>query len=213
MSCLTLSRFGVLFVVFAFLCSAAPAQAQVQPVRFQTPRLALLWNEAVQKELKLSDEQRQKIKSALDEMFEDEPGGLKRLKMPPMGFHPGPEEFVKLDQRLEQIMNADQVKRWNELYVQHLGYRALALPHVVKELKLTKDQQTKLDELMEDVQRKLRETYKTHHRVPPELLVALDKELAQAVSPLLSPEQKKQWETLQGTKFTFTKQPPLKKDK
>ena len=201
---------ATLFVAAAHLCSLTPVAAQVPPVRFESPRLALLWEEAVLKELRLSAEQRQQIKLALDELFEDAPDGHKRVKMPATGFHPSPEDFNKLDQRLEKQLTADQAKRWNELHLQRLGYRALALSQVAQELNLTSAQRTKVDNAMDNFQSSLREKLKAQKgkngpaRLTPELLAELDREFTQELGPrFLAPEQQQRWGRLQGMKFTF----------
>lgn len=219
MSCLLFRCLNTTIGVVVLLCCHSAVQAQVQPIRFQTPRLSLLWEEPVLKELRITDEQRQRIKAALGEFFEEGLDGQRRMKLPATGFHPSPEDMEQLEQRLEKIMNPEQVKRWNQLHLQRLGYRALGLPHIAKELKLTNAQETKVDNALEDFHRKLREKVKklkhdgSTIRVTPEMMAELEKDLNQEMSQLLTPEQKQKWEELQGPKFTFTKRPVPQKDK
>jgi Spy/CpxP family protein refolding chaperone len=209
MRSLTLRWFVGCLAVAVFLGWQAPAQAQV--VRMQTPRFMLLTDEAVQKELKLTPEQIKKVKEETQDLFQPGPDGQQRLMI-------GPDtDLEEVDQRIEKLLKPEQVTRWNELHLQRIGFRSLTLPRVAKELKITNEQQTKIENLLEDFQQKLMERVQAQQaeggvvRGTPEMVADLEKEMGTSMAKVLTEEQKKKWEVMKGAKFTFTKRGEQKK--
>jgi len=200
-----------LLSTLAFLWWQAPAQAQ--GVHIVMPKFPLLIEEAVQKELKLSEDQVKKIKAEVDGLYQDGPNGEKLLMFDPS------MNLNEYDERVEKLLKPEQVKRLSELQLQRVGYRGLTLPRVVKELNLTGDQQKKIEEVLEFMQRKLMEKAQdnlqnnqegTIIRVTPEMLAEIEKEMAQELDKVITAEQKKKWQEMKGAKFDFPKRPMKK---
>ena len=192
------------------LCWVTPAQAQV--MRMHMPRFVLLMDPAVKKEIKLTDEQDKKVQQELGDLIQEGPNGSKQLMIGPG------QDLDDVDQRIEKLLNAEQIKRLYELHLQRIGYRGLTLPRVAKELKISGDQEAKIESILEEYQRKLMEKMQEQQqeggviRVTPEMTAELDREMAKELEKTLTAEQKKKWEAMQGAKFTFSKRPAEKKD-
>jgi Spy/CpxP family protein refolding chaperone len=207
-ACLYRSMVATLGTI-TLLCWVTPAQAQV--MRMQMPRFILLMDPAVQKELKLTDEQNKKVKEETADLYQEGPDGSKQLMIGPG------QDLDEIDQRIEKHLKPEQIKRLNELHLQRMGYRGLTLPRVAKELKIGGDQEAKIESIMEEYQRKLMEKVQEQQqeggviRVTPEMMAEHDRELAKELEKVLTADQKKKWEEMQGAKFTFTKRPAPKK--
>src|SRR5581483_9214652 len=117
----------------------------------------LLANEGVQKELKLTDDQKTKVKEFTDaqmaKMREAFTGGQPdREKMQEMR----KEMQEKGDKFVKDTLNADQQKRFKQIELQRDGLRAFQNADVQTALKLNDDQKEKLkglgEEYMKDMQ-------------------------------------------------------------
>src|SRR5436190_7153131 len=184
---------GVVALLSAAVFLGWQTSAQAQVVHIAMPKFPLLIEEAVQKELKLSEEQVKKIKAEVDSLYQDGPNGEKLLM-----FGPG-MDLNEYDEHVEKLLKPEQVKRLKELQLQRVGYRGLTIPRVVKELKLTGDQQAKIEEVLEFMQRKLMEKAQDNLqnnqegaiiRVTPEMLAEIEKEMAQELDKVITAEQK-----------------------
>src|SRR5438309_9377464 len=93
------------------------------------------------KELKLTDEQKTKVKEFTDAQRE-------KMRDAFAGGQPDPEKFAEFrktateaaDKLVKDTLNADQQKRLKEIQYQAMGVRAFSNEDVVKALKLTDDQ-------------------------------------------------------------------------
>lgn len=103
-------------------------------------RLATI--DKVQTELKLSDEQKDKIKKINDESREE------MMKQRQAGSRPDPEAMRKMrdetSDKLKEVLNSDQQKRLMGIFIQVMGDGAVMDPAVGKEIGLTDDQKQKL---------------------------------------------------------------------
>ena len=132
----------------------------------------------VQKELGLSENQVAEIADLLTESEGDEPSG----------------ETASW----EDVMDASQTARYRELTLQRAGLRALAQDDVAKELGLSDDQVTAIDEAIEAAR-------------PPqgeggfdrEAFMKLRDEMNDKIMDVLTDEQEAQWEDMLGEKFEF----------
>ncbi|MGE5191156.1 MAG: CotH kinase family protein [Deltaproteobacteria bacterium] len=100
----------------------------------------------------------------------------------------------KADEKLGKILEKKQLERLKQLQVQREGAAALNRPDIVKKLKLTDEQQSRISKVQEAGFGPF---------VPPE---QLRKMLADAVA-VLTDEQKAQWNELRGKEFTFPAPP------
>lgn len=142
------------------------AQAQRQPGGggrgmggMQPVAVLLLSNADLQKELKITDDQKKALKPAMDkveeqakkmrEMFAGGGGGGDREAMQKVM-----EEMRKANDEVkatvEKALTADQVKRVKQIDVQAMGMRAFTNEDVAKALKITDDQKEKLKGVAEE---------------------------------------------------------------
>lgn len=137
--------------------------------------LSLAGNEAVQKELALTDDQIAKIKTLNDSAREELRGGNdgfaglrdlpedeRRAKMAEMMAKQAETSKKVADKykpKLAEVLDAKQVARLDQIALQAAGAQAYADPEVVKTLKLTKDQQDKLASITKEAGEKTRELF------------------------------------------------------
>jgi Spy/CpxP family protein refolding chaperone len=173
--------------------------------------LAILRMPEVQTELKLTDDQKTKVVSLSERIQEERRGQLQELR------DLSDEERQKRmtewrmseNKQLGEILNADQMKRYNQLRLQRAGLSvALAEKEVVDELKLTADQQTKVREIIQAQQAERRSLFQDgggggDREAMMEKMQALQKQTDAKLVALLTDEQKTKWAQLIGTPFTF----------
>ena len=179
-------------------------------VRMAPPRFPLLMTPDVQKELKLSPKQLEKVNARIKEVAEDDGGGRRRIVFTSAE---GPADFEK---DLLALLEKDQKKRFEELYLQEEGLILLMEEKFVKEVGITKEQQTKLDEILESHDTKMQELYEsaTPDSDHKELMVKITKQKTETnkkLLDLLTLKQKEKWTTMQGKKFE-RKRPTNKPD-
>jgi len=164
--------------------------------------LTLLGQESVQKELKLTDEQKTKLdelrrtsREKMQEIFQGDEGE-RQTKMQALN-----DENRKA---VAAILNPEQSKRLKEITYQQRGATAFADPEVVKALNLTEEQQGKVKSINEETQAAMRELF-TPGQAPDEdarnKMNDLRKKSGEKMLALLTPEQKTKWTELQGEAF------------
>lgn len=137
--------------------------------------LSLAGNEAVQKELGLTDDQIAKVKTLNDSAREELRGGNdgfaglrdlpedeRRAKMTEMmakQAEASKKVAEKYKPKLAEVLDAKQVTRLDQIALQAAGAQAYADPEVAKTLKLTKDQQDKLASITKEAGEKTRELF------------------------------------------------------
>jgi Spy/CpxP family protein refolding chaperone len=163
----------------------------------------------VQTELKLTADQKTKVETLLEQRRGQGGGG--------QGFRDlSPEERQKAmaerraeeNKQLGAILNADQMKRYNQLRLQRTGMTALAETEVATELSLTADQKTKIQEIVQQANNERRSLFQdgggggdreAMRAKMEELQKATDTKLA----AVLTDAQKTKWKELVGAPFTF----------
>jgi Spy/CpxP family protein refolding chaperone len=173
----------------------------------------LLRNESVQKELKLTGEQKDKLKTALEKVREDHKDDLAKAQ------DLSQEERQKLFRTIGEetnkavagILDANQVKRLHQIERQQQGARAFANPEVQKELKLTDEQKDKIKEINEESGKKMRELFQPggDREEAVKKMAELRKETIEKATGVLTAEQKKAWKEMTGEPFEikFDRQP------
>lgn len=137
--------------------------------------VTLVGNEAVQKELSLTDDQIAKVKTLGEEAraelrpsgdgfagLRDLPESERRAKMTElMAKQAEISKAVteKYKPKLAAVLDAKQVERLDQITVQAAGSQAYADPDVVKALKLTQDQQDKIASINKEAGEKTRELF------------------------------------------------------
>jgi Spy/CpxP family protein refolding chaperone len=162
---------------------------QVRPGREALRLLSALRSWQVQKEVKLSAEQRQKIEQSYDD--------LARGRM-----------------SMAEILEPAQLKRLKELYLQSQGIAALRLPEVIESLGITDEQRQKISALQEQARaRRVTALPGPSDQTPEERQREMDerqKQMREAKQKLLddalqvlTPEQRKKFEEMTGKPLGF----------
>ncbi len=150
-------------------------------------RLATL--DQVQDALKLTDEQKDKIKQINDDMRKEMRTSVQQ------GGRPDREKIRKMMEstsgKINEVLDEGQRKRLMGILIQVNGAAAVMDPAIAKELNLTDEQRTKLHESM----RGMRES-RGENGSPEEMHAKMDK----AVMAVLTDEQQKTLESLKGEK-------------
>ncbi len=187
------------------LANLAWGQGQQPNPPTQQPVLGVLSLPDVQKELKVSEEQLNKLKDALGKMMEKYKDDFTKLpRMTPE------EQQKKIKVIMEDshkvmagILDARQMKRLKQIEWQMAGIGALQDPELQKELKLSDEQKKKLDGLFNDANKKVQEMMRSQERAP-EKYQAVVKDLEAKANNVLTEEQQKSFKELKGPKFEFS---------
>ena len=215
---------------------SAQAQRQQQPGRGQGQggiSIGLvLTNKDLQDELKVTDDQKGKLK----EMTEKQTEMTKKQQELFSGGRPDREkmqEFQKeatalteeIKKATDGVLTADQKKRYKQIEIQAMGMRAFANADVLKDLKITDDQKTAIKEVTEGMATEVAALRKELGMpaqgggrpmggTPPDAEKVA--EFAKKAKPLadaamekavkaLSADQQKQWTEMNGVKFDTSK--------
>jgi ABC-type sugar transport system ATPase subunit len=119
------------------------------------------------------------------------------------------------EKKVAEILNKDQMARLKQLELQQEGVRALNRSEVQTALKLSADQKSKLDKINEESRAAMQQAFQglrgnngqqpsdEERRAAREKFQALQTATEAKVLAVLTDAQKKQFEGMQGTKFTF----------
>jgi hypothetical protein len=172
----------------------------------------LLLRPEVQKELNLTSEQIQKAKEVNQVIREDL--GDEFAKLSVMTGREGDRKKMELAKQITQraknyvkgFLTPDQLKRLNEIAFQAAGVNALKDPDTQAELRMSGDQQKKVMEIMTEAIKDMRILFENtidEIEVTQKRAGHLrDRAYTQAMA-VLSAEQRKQWEEMQGKPFEF----------
>jgi Spy/CpxP family protein refolding chaperone len=180
--------------------------------------LGLLRLEQVQKELNLSDQQKEKLKGLGREARPERPadgGDLtpeERQQKLDEFRKKARERMEKIEKRLAEILKPEQLERLKQIRLQATGAAALADPQVVKALGITDDQRAKLKKLYDGAGEKRRELRGSMRDLSPDEREAkraenqkkirqIEKELMDKALEVLTPEQREKFEKMKGKKF------------
>ncbi len=213
------------------LLLAGPALGQRGPGRggFGGPGM-LIQNQSVQKELKLTDDQIQKIKDAsqsIADKHKDDFAALRNLQgdeRREKGQELGKKVADETNQALAGILKPEQTKRYKEIMLQQEGARAFNGEEVQKALSLTDDQKEKIKTINEDAAKEMRELFPQGGRrgaggggggaVDPAAFkermtkfATLRKETMEKVTSVLTDDQKKVWKDMTGEPFEIKFEP------
>jgi hypothetical protein len=195
-------------VALTLLVTAA-ASAQQQGRRFGGGAfqggVGILQRTEVQTELKLTDAQ----KTQVSQMFEQRrgQGGGQRGQ----GNASFEERQKRLAERMAEdmkqvnaILNADQQKRFKEIWLQQQGLPALAYPSVASELKLSDEQHSKVMSILSEqaqAQRPRGQGGGGDFAALRERMLAMRRETNSKIEAVLTDAQKAEWKTMLGAAF------------
>ncbi|MBL8065021.1 MAG: hypothetical protein JNM34_04080 [Chthonomonadaceae bacterium] len=195
-------RFVGLLALFTTLTSFAAAQFSM-PV--SEPKFILATNPKVQDHLKLTAEQKSKIRSVLEGIMEDDGNGRTMITLN------GSTSLDDLDKDVLSALDASQLKRFDQLYCQNAGYLALSREEYAKPLKLSEEQVKQLDAAWEAYQGRLMDFMSsngpgsTEMHATTEQIAKIRLQTKEEVDKILTPEQIKLWDASLGEKFEFEK--------
>ncbi len=203
-------RTAMLFTVLGLIVLAsAPAQAQRRGGRggfggMRNNALFMLRSPELQKELKLSDDQRADIGGLMSEAI----GAMQDLR------DADPEERREVMQELmeegqaelKKILNEDQQKRLHEIQLQQQGAAGIVSAEVAKELKITDEQKGKIETIIEETSEAQGELFQEmrdggDREEIMQKVQELRKGRDEKVLALLSADQTKQWTAMLGEPF------------
>ncbi len=214
-----LAAFGLVVLM------TASASAQFRGMRFppSLQNVFMLRGDAVQKELKVTDEQKKTL-SELAAQLQSEAmeiiSGLQDLSPEEQKEHMPElmkmvaEKGKDIQQKVDKVLDQTQLARLKELSLQSRGAAALEDEEVIAALKISDEQKTKLVAIRDEGGKKMEEAMQALRGGGGggdageirQKLMAMRKELGDKAIEVLSPEQREQFEKMKGAKFTFPPQ-------
>lgn len=212
---MTMKTFGKTVLAFGLVgLLAAPAMAQ-RPGGgfggFGGGNALLVSNKGVQQELKVTDEQAEKLNALAKEMedkqsqqrekLEDVPKDQRREKTLEMSQAANAE----LRKGMTEILKPEQVKRFDQIQLQQSGYMAFATPRVQDELKLTDEQKSKVRDLIMEQGRAMRDAFQgggqQDRQEAMRKMADMRKQASEKAMAILTDDQKKTWKDMTGEPF------------
>lgn len=180
----------------------------------QMPKSALLVRNDVQKDLKLTDDQKAQLKKVQDDANAKRQAMMEEMRANGGGggdFQAMRDRFEKMQAETEEatmkVLNDDQRKRLDQINLQYNGYRSLNDEKLQKELGLNADQKRKISELNDQmnaanmqIMQRVRNGELDATEVPA-LLETNNKALDSAIKQTLTPEQDGKFTEMQGPKW------------
>jgi DNA uptake protein ComE-like DNA-binding protein len=177
---------------------------------------ALLGNESVQKELKLTDDQLGKAKETSEKItaemrekfsgFQDLSPEERREKMTAINNELN-ESTLKA---VGEYLKPEQITRLKQISYQQRGARAFSDPEVAKKLNITDAQKTELQTVLQDSMAKMGELRQEHgddREAMMKAMAELNKETLAKAASKLNDEQQKTWKELIGSPFEVKYEP------
>ncbi len=196
---------------FQKAAAQVPEEQRKQVVEALGPPF-IVFREKVLEELKVSDEQREKLmQNLIDRIMETGPF-LDSLKD-----ETGPDREKKLEEhrknareklakQLKEVLKPEQQTRVRQVALQIEGAFALGQDEVRKELKITQEQMMKFMAIVQELHKKVEPLIKEAQAGgnPQEIRPKIEqirKDHGQKLEDILTDAQKKQWKELLGPKF------------
>jgi hypothetical protein len=152
--------------------------------------------------LKLNDGQKKKAQEALKKNMasrqavrdgDAEERGTKIIELNKAG-----------EKEVASLLQADQARRFHQIYLQQLGVQAFLRPDVVKELSITGEQSEKIKTIQQETRKQmkgLRQPGADRAKVL-KRMSELTKEGTKSVEKVFTAEQKAKWKEIAGAAFT-----------
>jgi Spy/CpxP family protein refolding chaperone len=219
-----------LWAVVVVVAAATAAQAQQRPVQQPQPlHMVALTNEDLQKELKITDDQKKSLKEVMDKAAD-----LRKKQADARGDQTKMQEVRKEAEALaadaktvtDKAFTDDQKTRIKQIDVQRKGVAAFTDADVLKELKATDDQKTKLKTVSDDFTKARGDLRKEYGigggagGTPPDAdkmaeynkkAKAMTDETMDKAAKELTDDQKKAWKGMLGEAFDVTKLQPQRR--
>ncbi len=172
----------------------------------------LLSNKSVQKELKVSDEQAEKLNTLATETMAKNRERFQGLQdaTPEERQSKMREARAELDKGLDGVLKPEQIRRFKQIELQVGGIMAFNQPRVQEALKLTDEQKEKIRGIGEEARGAMpsREDAQADPAAAMKKRAEVNKGSMEKVSALLTEDQKKEWKDLAGESFEYKPEPP-----
>lgn len=163
---------------------------------------ALLERSDVQRELNLTEQQRNQIRQMQQSM---------RMAMQEMRGVPPQERRQKMEELRRKndptsVLNESQKKRLREIELQAMGPSAFLTPEVADELKLTQEQRSRLQGIVMQQMQQMREQFQGGgfgQGQGAQILQQMRDQIEKQMLDVLTPAQQQQWQQMQGKPFQF----------
>ncbi len=203
------------------VCTASPALAQFpRGLRFPASlqNVFMLRSDAVQKELGVNDEQQAMLADLAMQLQQDAfevISGLQDLtpqeqkEMMPEVMKMIADKGTEAQNKVDEILDDSQTERLKELSLQSRGARALEDDEVIAALKITDEQKEELADVREEGSQAMQETFRKlrggggDQGDIREKMAELRNKLSEKALAVLAPDQREQFEKMQGAKFDF----------
>jgi hypothetical protein len=174
----------------------------------QSLKTTLISNKALQDELKISDELKEKFTKfqeaqlaefqKLATLGQDDDDQIARLK----------SQIKVIEDRKELLkgLSAEQTKRLDQIDRQRMGLGAFSNEKIAKDLKISDDQKDKFKTINEELQKDTRELFQAGFGADTQKKIqSLREEALDKCVELLTADQRKQWKEMLGEKFDLAK--------
>lgn len=188
--------------VSCLLAGGAAAQFMGFPITFM-----LQHNPALQKELKLTEEQLAKIKELTPKIQEKFKADFEKVQKLDEKERPAKQQEVAKAMRQEtfkalaDVLKPEQMKRFKQIDLQQRGDRALNDEEVQQSLKLSDEQKSKIKSIREAHREAFAKGMKENPMEFNKKIQAMNKETSEKVKGVLTDEQKKALQELMGEPF------------
>ena len=187
LSSITITTIACLLLAAAGIARAQDKEARKHP----SGEPSIITRDYIQDELKLSDDQKHK----LDKTSPD--------------FRKVLDSQEKTWAFVEETLSAEQLKRFEQLELQHEGPPALSRPEIVKKLQVTGEQQKQFTGLIQEMTKTLEPLIKEAKSAanPQEMekmrqeVLKMRQDCQGKMEALMSDAQKKQWKEMNGKPF------------
>ncbi len=167
----------------------------------------------VQEELKLTDEQKSKVETITSEAREKMEGLRDQLADVPAEERMAKARALmtemgeKSKEKLAEVLDADQMKRLNEIELQLRGYEAFSSEKVHEALNLTDEQKSKVREALSDAEEEMREVRQNAQGDFQAAMADMRKVREDAMNDIkevLNDDQKSKWQDMIGKPFEMS---------
>ena len=171
----------------------------------------LLSNKSVQKELKVSDEQVEKLNTLATETMAKNRERFQGLQdaTPEERQSKMREAQAELTKSLDGVLKPEQVKRFNQIELQVGGLMVFNQPRVAEALKVTDEQKEKIRGIAEEARGAMpsREDAQADPAAAMKKRTEITKGATEKVMALMTEDQKKEWKELTGEPFDYKPEP------
>jgi hypothetical protein len=170
----------------------------------------LVFRDKVQKDLKLSDEQKKKLEKRLQDTVQETMQFFQSLQdAKPQDRQKEHQAYVKKSQEklaafLEGALKEEQLQRLRQVMLQREGLFALGDPALMKELDITDKQRQQFFETVQELQKNVESLLKQARKearpeeIRPKIMKIRDERMRR-IEALLSDAQKNRWKKMLGT--------------